>query len=65
MLMFPNGAISKYAKVANIEPFSLHSMLCIIYYTPNTLYSVYYISYRVTGLYRLDKTCFLHGLQCK
>ena len=22
------------------------------------------ISYRVTGLYRLDKTCYLHSLQC-
>ena len=23
-----------------------------------------YISYRVTGLYRLGKTCYLHSLQC-
>ena len=25
---------------------------------------VYYISYRVTGLYRLGKTCYLHSLLC-
>ena len=23
---------------------------------------IYYISYRVTGLYRLGKTCYLHSL---
>ena len=23
-----------------------------------------YISYRVTGLYQLDKTCYLHSLLC-
>ena len=25
--------------------------------------SIIYISYRVTGLYRLGKTCYLHSLQ--
>ena len=27
-------------------------------------YNVTYISYRVTGLYRLGKTCYLHSLLC-
>ena len=34
-------------------------LYCIHYY------SVYTISYRVTGLYRLGKTCYLHSLLCK
>ena len=28
------------------------------------MYIVYCISYRVTGLYRLGKTCYLHSLVC-
>ena len=34
------------------------AILCIVY----TLYYIMYISYRVTGLYRLGKTCYLHSL---
>ena len=28
------------------------------------VYSIKYISYCVTGLYRLGKTCYLHSLLC-
>ena len=38
--------------------FTCHVSICILYN------NVYYISYRVTGLYRLGKTCYLHSLLC-
>ena len=39
----------------------LYSMNCI---TISILNSEYYIGYRVMGLYRLGKTCYLHTLLC-
>ena len=43
------------------------TLVIILFYFQNIFYSirsVHYISYRVRGLYRLGKTCYLHSLLC-
>ena len=47
--------------------FILHYTVQCTYYTKlhSTHYTtLHYISYRVTGLYRLGKSCYLHSLLC-
>ena len=53
---------------SNHIPTLIYDMLYATYTNITYLYmlvSIYYISYHVTGLNRLGKTCYLHSLLCK